>query len=196
MTAADSDLVARMAAGDPDAPDAIADRYRDRIRRYFVTMIGDESAAEDLSQVALQRGFERIATLQDPARLRPWLFAIAVNLARAHLRDRLRRGDSVSLDEDPDGPPAAARRSALSSVMHRESAAVLALAIDRLPVLLRESFVLHLIEGLPYDDIAEITGASPGTLHVRTHRAKALLRRQLGSVVDTFWSQERGSRPG
>jgi DNA-directed RNA polymerase specialized sigma24 family protein len=47
--------------------------------------------------------------------------------------------------------------------------------------------VLHIVEGLPYADIAEITGASVDALHVRAHRAKALLRKQLGSVVDTFW---------
>jgi DNA-directed RNA polymerase specialized sigma24 family protein len=61
------------------------------------------------------------------------------------------------------------------------------LAIDRLPILLREALVLHIVEGLPYADIAEITGASVDALHVRAHRAKALLRKQLGSVVDTFW---------
>ncbi len=73
--------------------------------------------------------------------------------------------------------------------MRRESADVLALAIDRLPISLREAFALHVVEGLPFAEIAEITEVSIEALHVRNHRAKALLRRQLGSTVDTFWSE-------
>ena len=80
-----------------------------------------------------------------------------------------------------------ARRSVLSNVVQAESAEALAIAIDRLPIMLREALVLHIVEGLPYADIAEITGARVDALHVRAHRAKALLRKQLGSVVDTFW---------
>ncbi|MFY9343308.1 MAG: sigma factor-like helix-turn-helix DNA-binding protein, partial [Planctomycetota bacterium] len=77
---------------------------------------------------------------------------------------------------------------ALSSLVRREDAVQLALAIDRLPILLREAFVLFAVEALPYGEIAAITGAAEGTLQVRVHRAKALLRQQLGGRVDSWWS--------
>jgi RNA polymerase sigma-70 factor (ECF subfamily) len=78
----------------------------------------------------------------------------------------------------------------LSSIVRRESVVALALAIDRLPVLLREAFVLHHVEGLGYEEMAEITGARANALQVRNHRARALLRQQLGAVVDTMWVRE------
>jgi RNA polymerase sigma factor (sigma-70 family) len=147
-------------------------------------MTGDDHAAEDLRQEALRLALERLPQLDDPERFASWLLAIAVNRCRNFLRDevarRARGGDPL-----PDELPDQGRRSALSSLVRREQAALVALAVERLPILLREAFVLFHVEGLPYAQIAELAGASEGTLQVCVHRAKALLRQQLGSLVDT-----------
>jgi RNA polymerase sigma-70 factor, ECF subfamily len=185
MAGSDAELVTRALSGDDKAREAIADAYRERILRYITTMVGDTNAADDLTQECFRRAFAKLSDLRKPDRLAPWLYAIAVNLCRAHLKKEITRGSERELKADPVG----ARSSVLSSIVRRESAEALAVAIDRLPILLREAFVLHLVEGLPYAEISGITGASVETLHVRTHRAKALLRRQLGSVVDTFWAE-------
>ncbi len=76
--------------------------------------------------------------------------------------------------------------------MRHEAAERIALALDRLPVALREAFVLHSVEGMRYEEMALATGVEAGTLHVRAHRARGLLRRQLGSVVDTLWREQPG----
>ena len=186
MGSNDADLVTRARSGDAEAREAIGDAYRDRIVRYITTMIGDADRADDLTQECFGKAFAKLGDLRDPARLGPWLYTIAVNLCRRHLKrlvDPSNPDNSRSLDTDPMG----ARRSVLSNVVERESAEALAIAIDRLPILLREALVLHIVEGLPYSEIAEITGATTEALHVRAHRAKALLRKQLGAVVDTFW---------
>ena len=70
--------------------------------------------------------------------------------------------------------------------MRREHAAQVALAIERLTILLREAFVLFAVEGLPYSEIAATTDVAVGTLQVRVHRAKALLQQQLCDVVATW----------
>ncbi len=179
-------LVNLACKGDAEAREAIADEYRERIRRYITTMIGDPDVTDDLTQECFGKAFAKLDDLRNPERLGPWLYAIAVNLCRQHLKqqvDKTNPHNSRSLDTDPMG----ARRSVLSNVVQAESAEALAIAIDRLPIMLREALVLHIVEGLPYADIAEITGARVDALHVRAHRAKALLRKQLGSVVDTFW---------
>lgn len=184
----DRELVASALAGDKAAGEAIADAYRDRISRYVLTMIGDPEVAEDLAQETFARAVPKLGDLNDPGRLGAWLYTIAVNLCRAFLRqqvDQQHPRNSRRLEADPD----AGRHSVLSKFVQRESADALALAIDRLPILLREAFVLHLVEGLPYAEIAAITEVSVEALHVRTHRAKSLLRRQMGKVVDTFWSE-------
>jgi RNA polymerase sigma-70 factor (ECF subfamily) len=81
----------------------------------------------------------------------------------------------------------------LSSIYRRELVERMDLAIGRLPVSMREAFVLRYIEKLEYDDISRVTGASAGAVRVRAHRARLLMRGELGAVVDTFWlEEERG----
>jgi RNA polymerase sigma-70 factor (ECF subfamily) len=163
---------------------ALVERRRERLRIYLATMIGDDTVAEDLTQESFRRAFEKLSTLEDPARFGSWITSIAVNLCRDHLRARVREHDD--LDEVQARH---VRHGALTSVMRRESAEVLARAIDRLPILLREAFVLFHVQRCSYRGMAELTGASEGALQVRCHRAKALLRRQLGDVVDTHWGE-------
>jgi RNA polymerase sigma factor (sigma-70 family) len=184
--ASDAELVGRARAGDRAASAALAARHGPRLLRFLVTMTGDEHAAADLRQETLARGLEKLDQLDDPAKLASWLLAIACNACRQHLRREVQRAHA---GDDVLANVAEGRRSALSSLVRREDAVQLALAIDRLPILLREAFVLFAVEGLPYADLAAVTGASEGTLQVRVHRAKALLRQQLGARVDTWWSR-------
>lgn len=146
---------------------------RPRVLRYLQGMIQDPDRAEDLCQAACAQACERIAQLRDPGRFESWLFSIAINNCRRHLRDTAR----APLSEAPADP---IRHSVLSSLIRRETALSLALAIDRLPILLREALILHHINGIPYAQMAEICAASVNALQVRCHRAKALLRQQLG----------------
>ena len=168
-------------AGDRAALEQQLVEHRERVQRYVATMVGDADA-HDLTQEAFRRAVDKLDALARPESLRSWLFAIAVNLCREHLRRGVERERTLVFD------PAGLRSSVLSSIVHRESAAALALAIDRLPILLREAFVLQVVEGMVYSDIAAVTGATVAALQVRVHRAKGLLRKQLGAGVDTFWS--------
>ena len=183
----DADLVARVRAGDAGAFGELAARHGARITPYLSSMTGDDAAAEDLCQEAVRLAFERLDQLGDPRRFGSWLLYIAVNRCRNHLRDAARRR-GVGGDDVPE-PVDVGRRSALSSVVARESAELLALAVDRLPIALREAFLLFHLEQLDYRTMAEITGVRENTLQVRVHRARSLLRHQLGDVVDTFWSR-------
>ncbi len=183
MARSDGELATAARGGDRPAFDELAQRHGERVRRFLQTMVGDDAAAEDLRQEALRLAFERLSQLEHPERFGSWLLSIAVNRCRNWLRDavaRAARGDT-DLDQLPDQ----GRRSALSSLVRREQAAMVALAIERLPILLREAFVLFHLEGLPYAEIAASTGAAEGTLQVRVHRARALLRQQLGALLDT-----------
>ncbi|MEQ1633604.1 MAG: sigma-70 family RNA polymerase sigma factor [Planctomycetota bacterium] len=176
-------LVARARAGDRAALEALLATHAPRVQRFLTTMLACPVRADDACQETLHRASMHLDQLADDARFGSWLLAIAANTARNTLRaDVLREhaGDEA-LREVAD-----ARRSALSSLVRREDAARVALAIDRLPIALREAFVLFAVEGMPYAEIAVVTGVTEGTLQVRVHRAKALLRTQLGAVVDTL----------
>ena len=160
---------------------------RPRIERYIATMVSTPATAADLSQDSFTKATQKLGDLRDASRLRPWLFTIAINIVRQHLRREVNKEQQIEFD------PQSVRGSVLSSIVQRESTELLAIAIERLPILLREAFALHVVECLPFAEIADITGASVEALHVRNHRAKALLRRQIGSTVDTFWSKKTDS---
>lgn len=182
----DADLVVQAQGGDRRAFAALAERHGERLTRFLVTMTGDEHLADDVRQESLQQAMTHLSQLREPAKFGSWLLSIACNQCRKRLRPDVQRahlGDAA-LAEVAEG-----RRSALSSLVRREDAVQLALAIDRLPILLREAFVLFAVENLSYAEIAAITAANEGTLQVRVHRAKALLRQQLGARVDTFWAR-------
>tara|TARA_R110002073_G_scaffold265643_1_gene428731 strand:+ start:259 stop:825 length:567 start_codon:yes stop_codon:yes gene_type:complete len=176
-------LVQRAQLGDRAAFAELCQPHTERLTRYLVTMTGDVHAAEDIVQESLKRAIDKIQDLRNPERFGSWLLSIACNSCRSHLRNAVQRahGGDEAMPELSDH-----HHSALSSLVRREDAAQLALAIDRLPILLREAFVLFAIEGMPYHQIAAATEVAEGTLQVRVYRAKALLRQQLGKVVDTW----------
>jgi len=182
--AAELALVIRAQQGDTAAFAELAAHHGPRLLRFLQTMTGSDHAAEDLRQDALQRAFTRLPQLTDPAKFGSWLLSIACNRCRNHLRAEVQRAHA---GDDALAGVAEGRRSALSSIVRREDAVRLALAIDRLPIVLREAFVLFAVENLPYAEIAAATEVAEGTLQVRVHRAKALLRQQLGEQVDTWW---------
>ncbi len=183
----EGDLVAQAQRGDRAAFAELVQRHGPRLLRFLVTMTGDVHVGEDVRQEALQRAFLHVSQLQDKSKFGSWLLSIACNQCRTRLRAEVQRQHE---GEERLADVAEGRRSALSSLVRREDAVRLALAIDRLPIVLREAFVLFAVEGLSYAEIAAVTATTEGTLQVRVHRGKALLRQQLGTQVDTWWARE------
>lgn len=184
MACDDRELVLSARSGNRDALAALTAAHGERVLRFLQVMTGDASAADDLAQDSWSTAFTRLDQLESPERFGNWLLAIAVNRCRNWLKREVQRHH---LGGDTVGELAAPARSALSSLVRREDAVHLQLAIDRLPILLREAFVLHEVEGLPYQELAVLCEATPNTCQVRVHRAKALLRQQLGPHVATRW---------
>jgi RNA polymerase sigma-70 factor (ECF subfamily) len=149
-------------------------------------LTGDADEAESLAQEALARSLARLDDYRPGANFRAWVRGIAVNLARNYLRDRARRARPVSPDQLA---PVASPRGVLSGILRQELAEQAERSIGELPALLREAFVLHFVEGLSYEEMSAVTGESAGTLRVRAHRARSLLRTALGPAVDT-WRRE------
>jgi RNA polymerase sigma-70 factor (ECF subfamily) len=187
MDPPDSTLVARALAGDSSAFDELAGRHRADLVRFAALMIGDADEAESLAQEALTRAFARLETFREDLPFGPWLRGIALNLCRNHLRDRARQARLVAPEQLHDAPAREGRRQGvLSAILRREVNDQLARAVAELPMPYREAFLLHFVEGLDYSQASRITGVAAGTLRVRAHRARTLLRHCLGSVVDSW----------
>ncbi len=173
----DGDLVRRVLAGDSRAYAGLVARYRDRLGRYAVRMLGNEADAEEALQDAFVRGYRSMARCTDPDRFGAWMFGILVNRCRTKGAQRARRQRVVVHDE-----PALAK----ASVAHTEDRDALREAIEwavaRLPSDQREAFLLKYVEDLSYDEMTELTGAGVSALKMRVSRAREELRRLLTEV--------------
>jgi RNA polymerase sigma-70 factor (ECF subfamily) len=193
MDEADAELLIRARRGDLAAFAELAGRHRPALVRIASALLHDRDEAESVAQEALARALEGLPGTRDDLPFAPWLRGIALNLCRNLLRDRSRRARPTSPDRLAEEPSAEGRRrGVLSGILRGERRDRTAAAIDELPLPLREAFVLHFVEGLNYAEIGAMTGVAPGTLRVRAHRARTLLRHSLGPVVDTWMREARG----
>lgn len=166
-------------------------RYQSHLNRLFYHLAPDWQERADLSQEVWIRVYRNIHRLQDPAKFRGWLSRIATNLFYDELRKRKRVSPPLSLDapryvedgemswELPDDAP-----SPDEDLATREFYDHLQVAISELPETFRTTIVLREIEGLPYEDIAEMTGVSLGTVKSRIARARLKLQSVLQNYLD------------
>jgi RNA polymerase sigma-70 factor (ECF subfamily) len=192
MDDSDSTLVKRVLGGDAAAYDIVVARHRPGLVRAIALMIGDADEAESLAQEALTRAFAQLSDYKLELRFGAWLHGIALNLCRNHLRARSRHAKPVAPEQLQNATALEGRRQGvLSGILRQEMNDFTWRAISQLPVALREAFVLHFVEGLDYNDMGQICGVAAGTLRVRAHRARTLLRNSLGPVVDTWMRVSR-----
>ena len=167
----DESLFAAYVAGDTTAHEALFRRYQGPLRRHFERMLGDPGAAEDVVIETFLRLHRHRHRLRPGTALRPWIFTIARNLARNLARAR-RLQQIFGAD-----PTSTAARDPESDPAVRSQVAA---AFAALPARQREVCSLRLLQELSLDEIAAITGASPGTVKSRLfyglRRLRALLR--------------------
>lgn len=172
VEASDADLVRRVRAGDAGAYAGLVARYRDRLGRYAVHMLGDREDAEEALQDTFVRAYRSLPRCDDPARFGPWVYGILVNRcrtsgARAARRRRLFVRDAVALSNGAV-PADAAERAEFDDVIRW--------ALAHLSPEHREAFLLKHVEDLEYDEMARLTGAGVSALKMRVKRAREQLR--------------------
>lgn len=187
-------LVERARAGELQAFNLLVARFQDGVFSLTYRMLGSSQAAEDTTQEAFVKAWQRIDTFRGGS-FRSWVFTIAANQARDELRRRARR-PTRSLDEardDPDRPdldPPGDEPSPEDEAERGEMRVALEQALLTLPDDWREVVVLSDIHGLDYREIAEATGLALGTVKSRLSRARGRLRevilqsRELSEAVD------------
>lgn len=169
-------------AGDPSDDALMADpaafprllaRYERLLFDYFRHNLLDEHRAEDLKQETLLKVHARRADYRPEGRFRSWLFRIAHSLL---VDEWQRRGLRVerALTELPDENPAPSDAVARDETWRR-----IFEALRSLPPIYREALVMAYFDGLPYAEIADITGTTPGNIAVRVHTALTHLREKL-----------------
>ena len=176
----DVELMQRLQRGDEAALGALMERWELPVKSVIARLVFNASEAEELAQETFVRVWQQREKFRAGAAFRPWLFAIAVNLARNRLR-WWRRRPVVSLDawsaahetRDTSQPTGQATLEAA------ERAAAVRAAIAALPAELREAIVLFEYEQMSHAEIAAVVGATPKAVETRIYRAKEKLRPQL-----------------
>jgi RNA polymerase sigma-70 factor (ECF subfamily) len=169
MTSHDERLVIRCLLGEAPAFDELIARWHPAVWRYARRMAGADDVADDLAQEVWLRVVRGLPRLEDPARIRAWIFGIAHRV----LMDRLRAQYTtppmadVELDTLETVPPDPDLRERIDEM---ES------ALGTLPAVERDVLALFYLDELSLADIASIAGVPIGTVKSRLFRARQLLR--------------------
>jgi len=184
----DRGIVDAVRAGDVDAFRILVHRHQDRLFGVVFKLVSEPVAAEEIVQDTFVKAYANLASFRGEARFGTWLVQIGIHAARDHLRrmKRTREQRIVSLDtlralrsqqaDPPDPRPAANPFAQLGESEQRD---LLQEAMESLPADYRLVLVLKHYEEWPYERIAELTGDTVGTLKVRAHRGRQLLKAKL-----------------
>ncbi|MEY2669468.1 MAG: hypothetical protein RJA59_2106 [Pseudomonadota bacterium] len=186
-TEEDEALVARYRQGDVAAFEALLDRHRPGVFRFLARFVGDEARAEELAQDCWMRFVDAAPRWNAQGRFKVWMYAVARNLATDESRRAAHRA-AVSLDAPVRGRPAsevvaAGGPAPDDAARDAELRPRLLRAIAALPAEQREVFLLREYEGIPFAEIAEVTGAPVPTVKSRMRYALEALRRALQEVA-------------
>ncbi len=178
--------------GDTEAFATLVVRHAPAVSAFLRRMTGDVHRAEDLAQEAFLRVYRCARDYRPAARFTTWLYTIALNLARdAHKSDG--RHPAVYLEDVPggalarktgedgdEGPLVAASRSEVREAVRR--------VVGRLPEPYRSALVLRDLQGLSYEETAEVLGCPIGTAKSRVNRARLCFAE--------FYAREAAAREG
>ncbi len=192
---ATASLVREARQGGQLAFQRLVDRYHGAIFRMVYYRIRSRADAEDLTQDIFIKAFRRLSGLKNDAYFRSWLYRIAVNRIRDHLRKKRFRALFVSADddagtdppwpEDAPGQPADVEQQVARREFWRRIGGVL----DRFPRMEREVFLLRFFDGLSIREIAQVVRRSESTVKthlyrgIRRFRASSQARRLLEEVM-------------
>jgi RNA polymerase sigma-70 factor (ECF subfamily) len=182
-------LIGRILSGERDLFHELIRPYERLVYLTALSIVKSDAEAEDVSQESIIKAFRALARFRGEAKFSTWLVSIVLNEARGRLR-KTGRVLLESLDEVPKGgedftpvlladwreiPSEALERKELASAIER--------AVEDLPVIYREVFVLRDQEQLSIGEIAQALGVSTGLAKVRLHRARMMLQKRLAPFL-------------
>ena len=196
-TSADTDLmlVERTVAGDQKAFELLVIKYQRRIERLIGRMVRDVDLVEDIAQETFIRAYRALAQFRGEAQFYTWLYRIAVNTAKKALgelkRDPLVVESALRGGGGDDDDETSALENELTSaetpetvLAAKEIATAVNSAMDALPEELRQAVTLREIEGLSYEEIAEVMNCPIGTVRSRIFRAREAISAKVKPMLE------------
>jgi RNA polymerase sigma-70 factor, ECF subfamily len=189
LSLSDEDLMDRVAQDDEKAFTELVRRFQGRVINLVSRVLNDRECADDLAQEVFVRVYVHRRNYRHGSKFSTWVFTIAANLAKNEIRRRVRRRNWFSLDAMQEllkdsaiqlADPAEGRESSLE---REQLQAAVGRAIATVPEKYRLALVLRDIEGLPYEEIAQVLGIPGGTVRSRINRARGMLKRKLQPLL-------------
>lgn len=191
---ADAVLVERAKRGDVSAFEMLVVKYQRRIERLISRMVRDADLVQDIAQETFIRAYRALPQFRGESAFYTWLYRIAVNSAKKALmelkRDPLVSESSMVSPEDGEEPSRVENElsdgsSPESLLASKEIAATVNAAIESLSEDLRQAIVLREIEGLSYEEIADVMNCPIGTVRSRILRAREAIAGRLRPLLGT-----------
>jgi RNA polymerase sigma-70 factor (ECF subfamily) len=195
VPAPDSDamLVQRTVAGDQKAFELLVIKYQRRVQRLIGRMVRDVDLVEDIAQETFIRAYRALHQFRGDAQFYTWLYRIAVNTAKKFLLE-LKRDVTVSQtalerndDEDETFRPRneqTSDESPESVLAAKEIGQAVTAALEALPDDLKQAITLREMDGLSYEDIAEVMNCPIGTVRSRIFRAREAISDKVKPMLD------------
>ena len=185
------ELVDLLKQKDRHAFKLIVEKWQDMVFNTSLGIVQNFEDAEDLSQEVFIKVFESITSFKEEAKFSTWLYRITVSKCLDHLRSKKSRkrfallkslygGDNEMIIDPPDFFHPGVKME------NKENAARLFKALDQLPDTQKVAFVLNKIEGLRYDEVAEVLDLSSSAVDGLLQRAKKNLQNQLKNYYSAF----------
>ena len=183
--ARDQRLVERSLAGDLDAFNELVGHYQDLLFGLTYRVVRDRDAAADAVQEAFFSAFRNLDRFRGTT-FRAWLSRIAINAATDILRLRKRRPADPYPEWEDDAwqPPTGPADDPELQATHRARARVITQAMESITIDQRRAILLFDVEGFDYQEIADITEVSLGTVKSRIHRGRLALRDLLADQME------------
>lgn len=179
----------RLAGGQDAALDALMERHATRIFHFLCRMLGNEEDANDLAQETFVRVYHASKSYRPGLKFSTWLYTIAGNLARNHLRWRARH-PQVSLDAESEATEQSLAESIPANTSppsedmdSSERATFVRAAVQSLPEEMREAIILCEWEDMAVAEAAVVLEATPKAVESRLYRARQLLREKLKGLL-------------
>lgn len=186
----DQQLVERVQRGDQQAFGLLVAKYQRKLGRLLSRMIRDPAEVEDVTQEAFIKAYRALANFRGDSAFYTWLYRIGINTAKNHLAAQGRRApttteleleeaegfEEASLLRDMDTPERMLQTQQIARTVNA--------AMEALPDDLRTAITLREIEGLSYDEIAEVMNCPIGTVRSRIFRAREAISVRLKPLLD------------
>jgi RNA polymerase sigma-70 factor (ECF subfamily) len=192
LSPADALAFEGLRAGEEKAYEDLLERFQAPIYNLVHRLLDDPSEAGDVVQEVFLKVFRNISSFRGESSLKTWIYRIAVNEAHNHRRwFHRRRGHEIGLDEEREEGRnleqvlADHARSPLEITIDHEMRALVEGALQQMKPVFRDAVVLRDLEGLSYEEIAEVLQVSLGTVKSRIVRAREALRELLTERLET-----------